>query len=243
MTTNTWPIGPLDPQLDTDTVHVWQAVLDAPPEQLAYYEMLLAEEERERAARFHFDRDRKQYIAGRGVLRVLLGRYLKRPPADIDISYSEYGKPFLSGSELRFNLAHSGGIALFAFCLNDDVGVDVEVERELSDALAIAERFFSPAERETLRSLPQAEQVPAFFRCWSRKEAFIKAVGEGLSYPLDAFDVNLVPGEAARLLSVRGSEDEARRWTLTSLDLPQRYHGALAIKSRSKRFQTWQFVD
>ena len=235
-----WRPGPTKPELDENTVHVWSAVLDAPRERLDYYGSLLAEDERERAARFHFERDRNRYIAGRGILRVLLGRYLSRSSDKVVISYSEYGKPILSNNELQFNLAHSGDLVLFAFCLHDDVGVDVEAERDLSDALALGRRFFSPGERDTLQSLAEAQQVPAFFRCWSRKEAFIKAVGEGLSYPLDAFDVTLAPGEEARLLSIRGSAAEAGKWSLFSLALPQSYYGAVAVKRTAVHLQTWR---
>jgi len=240
---NSWLPGPQQQDLSSDTVHVWQAGLDASLERLAVYEALLAEDERERAARFRFDRHRHEYIAGRGMLRVLIGRYLGRLPEALIFSYSEYDKPYLKGNSLQFNLAHSGGLALYAFCLNDPVGVDVERERALTDGMQIAERFFSPAERAVLRSLPEEQKVPAFFRCWSRKEAFIKAVGEGLSYPLDVFDVTLAPDEPARLLQIRGSEEEARAWSLNSLDLLPGYHGALAVKSRHKTLQKFKFVD
>ena len=241
--TTTWPKGPHNPQLSSGDVHVWQAGLDVSPVHLTFYESLLANDEKERAERFLFERDMNQYIAGRGILRVLLGRYLKKPPLGINISYSDYGKPHLPSSELQFNLAHSGDMALYAFCLGDAIGVDVEVERELSDTLAIAERFFSPAERATLKSLPQEQQIPAFFRCWSRKEAFIKAVGEGLSYPLDAFDVTLTSSDPPRLLSIHGSAEEARAWSLYALSLPPGFHGALMVKSKPKSLQTWQFTD
>lgn len=237
-----WSPGPLSPQLSADAVHVWQAGLDVPPGLLAGYEALLAEDERERAARFRFARDRDHYIAGRGMLRVLVGRYLQQPPETLKISYSEYGKPFLLAGGLQFNLAHSGGVVLYAFCLEEAVGVDVEVERELADALQISERFFSPAERAVLQSLPQEQRIPAFFRCWSRKEAFIKAVGEGLSYPLDVFDVTLAPGDPPRLLSIHGSEEEARKWTLWSLNMPQNYHGALVVGKQACFLQMWQFA-
>jgi 4'-phosphopantetheinyl transferase len=238
-----WIPGPKKPELISADVHVWRAGLDVSTERLAIYDAMLAEDERARAARFRFERDRNHFIAGRGVLREMLGRFLGQPGEALKISYSDYGKPFLPGKRLQFNLAHSGGLALYAFCLDDPVGVDVEVERELSDALQISGRFFSPTERAVLRTLPEEEIIPAFFRCWSRKEAFIKAVGEGLSYPLDAFDVALAPGEPARLVAIRGSEKEARAWSLTSLGLPPGYHGALALKSRNKTLQLFNFKD
>ena len=237
-----WPAGPTDPQLDENSVHVWCAELDQPQERVDGYRSLLSADELERAARFRFDRHRDAYIAGRGILRVLLGCYLAQPPEKIDISYSQYGKPHLSNNRLQFNLAHSGGLALFVFTLHDEVGVDIERERDLRDALAIAERFFSLAERVVLRELPESEQIPAFFRCWTRKEAFIKAVGEGLSYPLADFDVTLAPGEPARLLSIRGSQEEAGRWSLVSLDLPAGYDGAVALRRTAVQLQGWRFV-
>ena len=123
--TDQWPPGPKSPQLSADAVHVWQAALDVSLIHLTFYHSLLADDEKERAARFHFERDKNQYIAGRGMLRVLLGRYLKKPAMGAVISYSEYGKPRLPGSALQFNLAHSGNLALYAFGLGDAVGVDV----------------------------------------------------------------------------------------------------------------------
>jgi len=236
-----WPSGPLKPQLDENSVHVWCAELAQPQERIDGYRSLLSADELERAVRFRFDRHRNDYIAGRGMLRVLLGRYLKHPPEAAKISYSHYGKPLLPDNRLQFNLAHSGGLALFVFTLHDEVGVDIEQERDLRDALAIAERFFSPSERAALRELPDSERVPAFFRCWTRKEAFIKAVGEGLSYPLADFDVTLAPGEPARLLSIRGSEEEARRWSLQSLDLPAGNFGAVALQNPAMQLERWRF--
>ena len=235
-----WPPGPQNPQLASGTVHVWAAALDAGPERLAACARLLAADERERAGRFHFARDRDAYIAGRGMLRLLIGRYLARAPETLDISYSDYGKPCLAGGELRFNLAHSAGLALYAFAAHTELGVDVEAERDLPDALPIARRFFSAAEYDALRALPPDEQPAAFFRCWTRKEAFIKAVGEGLSYPLDRFQVSLRPDQAPALLSVDGHAPGAREWTLVDLPLPAAYTGALAFKGRIDRLQKWR---
>jgi 4'-phosphopantetheinyl transferase len=236
-----WPPGPENPVLGELDVHVWLAPLDAAPERLAQYEALLAEDERERAARFRFDKHRNRYIVGRGILRELLGRYLGEEAQALKFSYSEYGKPELASSELQFNLAHSGKLALFSFCAAAAVGVDIESVRPLTDAMAIAERFFSPAEREALRALPQEEQTAAFFRCWSRKEAFIKAVGEGLSFPLDAFDVSLAPGEEARLRAVRGSSAEAQKWSLFDLGLQTGYAGTLAVRSAAALLSKWRY--
>lgn len=235
------PPGPPNPRLDDSSVHVWMADLHAPGEHLDHYASLLAHDERERAARFHFERHRDHFVAGRGILRTLLALYLDQAPEAVQFSYTDFGKPFLAKSNLQFNLAHCGNVALFAFCLQDAVGIDVERQRELPDALAIAGRFFSPRESETLRALPPAEQTAAFFRCWTRKEAFIKAVGEGLSYPLAAFDVTLAPREEARLLAVRGSASEAAQWTLLDLRPAMGYEGALVVKGKPARLRRWRF--
>jgi 4'-phosphopantetheinyl transferase len=237
----TWPPGPLSPLLDSQTVHVWQAALTVSAQRLARLEALLADDERERAARFRFERDRSRYIAGRGMLRELLGRYLGCTPGALEFSYSEFGKPELPDSELRFNLAHSGDLALFAFGLHDALGVDVEAERPLRDAPGIARRFFSERERAALASLPEDQQTAAFFRCWTRKEAFIKAVGEGLSYPLDGFDVTLLPGEPARLLAIGGSEEEALSWLIWHLKPAPGYTGALTSHGPRNRLERWQY--
>ena len=239
---NFWSNGLCNPQLSTDNVHVWLAELNVPLGRLIAYEKLLVDDERNRARLFHFARDRDHYIAGRGMLRVMLGRYLDKLPMEIDIVFGEYDKPFLSSGEVQFNLAHSGNLALYAFCLDQEVGIDIEAEQELIDTLAIAKHFFSPSEYNTLLSTPKEQQTSAFYRCWTRKEAFIKAVGEGLSYPLDAFDVTLASDEPARLLSIYGNEDEARRWSLFSLPTPNGYHAALVVAGIGKQVQLWKYA-
>lgn len=176
---------------------------------------VLSADERERAARFHFLKDREHFIAARGLLRLLLSRYLDLPPQQLSFSYSPYGKPALAGerdcTSLRFNVSHSHGVALYAFTLEREVGVDVEYIRQDVVGESIAEHFFSAQEVTSLRALPAGVQPQAFFNCWTRKEAFIKARGEGLSFPLDQFDVSLVPGEATALISTRNDPQEAAR--------------------------------
>ena len=145
----------------------------------------------------------------------MLGHYLDKSPADIEFSYSEYKKPYCPSDAIQFNLAHSKETALFAFCLTADLGIDIEKIRPIKDAEGIAARFFAPAEYSRFRALPVEERNEAFFSCWTRKEAFIKAVGEGLSFPLADFDVTFSHGERARLNSIRGSREEARNWSLS----------------------------
>lgn len=223
-----------DLMLGADEVHVFRAVLDQPEPVVERLRCVLDEAEVRRAARFCFARDHDHFIVARGILRTLLARYLGASPAALSFGYGAQGKPWLiseSGapSAVRFNVSHSHGAALFAFALNREVGVDVELVRPDFAEAAIAEKFFSPREVAALRSLPKEQQAAGFFNCWTRKEAWIKARAHGLSFPLDRFSVTLRPGEAARLLEISGEEGEAERWSLAHLELGERYVGALAV--------------
>jgi 4'-phosphopantetheinyl transferase len=182
-------------------------------------ETLLSPQERARAARFHFDRDRHRFIAGRGHLRELLGGMLGVPPAEIKFSYNAYGKPETAG--VRFNVSHSEWMALMAISRSRVVGVDIERKNRAFVNDRIPERFFSPAEVQALRALPEGQQTEAFFNCWTRKEAYVKARGLGLSLALDSFDVSLAPGEPARFL--RGAEG----WEIEAVSAPEGFAAAV----------------
>jgi 4'-phosphopantetheinyl transferase len=182
---------------------------------------------------------------GRGLLRIILGHYVEAPPEGLRFCYNPYGKPALDPTQdrgsLRFNLSHSGGRALYAVARGREVGVDVETIRTEFAGLAIAERFFAPAEVAVLRDLAPEHRTRAFFSCWTRKEAFIKARGKGLSIPLDTFEVSLAPGAPAALLATHDDRDEAARWTLFDLDPGPGFAGALAVEGDRcrHRFGTW----
>ena len=223
-----WPAGSVAPALQHGEVHVWSANLEPAADQLDALRKSLALDEEGRAARFRFRRDQKRYIVARGILRELLGQYLAKAPKAVEIAYSEYDKPHLQEQQLQFNLAHSANVALFAFCQTANVGVDVERIRHMSDAGSIAARFFAPGENEIFQATAAGQRDEAFFACWTRKEAFIKAVGEGLSYPLDAFEVAFSIGEEARILSIGGDKAQASRWSLFSLAPAPGFTGALA---------------
>lgn len=218
-----------------DDVHVWRIPLDPPPPLLTDLSAALSADERSRAARFRFDIHRTRFTAGRAVLRHLLASYLKMRPDEVSFRYSAHGKPSLAGSAadsgLRFNFSNAGGMALAAFVLDREVGVDLEELKRVADFAAIAERYFSAAENEAMRALPPESRDAAFFTCWTRKEAYIKALGEGLSVPLDSFDVTLAPGEPPRLLATRGETGGAPRWSLHALDPGPGYVGALAVEA------------
>ena len=207
----------------------------------------LSEKEVMRADRFYFERDRKHFIVGRGVLRAILGIYLGMEPDQLEFSYGAYGKPYLADGcgerEVRFNLSHSNELALYAFVRGREIGVDLEYIRDIPDIEQIAARFFSARENIVLHGLPAAQKQEAFFRCWTRKEAYIKAIGNGLTHPLDQFDVSLAPGEPARLLTVAGEPDKTKRWALRELAPAPGYQAALAVSGHDLRIQHWQWPD
>lgn len=192
--------------------------LDVAPEKFA---ALLSSEERERAARFRFDRDRNRFIVCRGTLRQRLG--LK---SHVRLIQGLFGKPMLAGSDIRFNVSHSHDMGMIAITRGREVGCDIErVDPSFADE-NIPERFFSPREVRALRALPAADQCDAFFRCWTRKEAYIKACGLGMSLTLDSFDVTLEPDRPAALL--RGEDG----WSLKAADAPKGYAAAIAVEDQ-----------
>src|SRR5688572_17022812 len=180
--------------LADDEIHVWSAQLEDPDCDVSRFYEALTNDERDRAARFHFERHRRRFIVGRGILRTLLACYLGVRACDIRFEYTAKGKPLLAEPRVKnfgCNVSHSGDLALFAFALGAPVGVDVEIIRPIEHMDAIAKRFFSPLENEMLQQVTPADRLEAFFNCWTRKEAYIKAEGLGLWIPLDSFTVSV----------------------------------------------------
>lgn len=233
--------------LPDDEVHVWRAALDQPAISLKKLTQTLSRDESMRADRFYFDRDRKRFIVGRGMLRNILSLYLRTEPRLLRFSYGAYGKPYLVGrageETIRFNLSHSHELALYGFTRGREIGVDLEYIHDVPEFDQIAARFFSESENAVLDTLPSNEKQEAFFNCWTRKEAYIKAIGNGLAHPLDQFDVSLAPGEPARLLKVDGDVQEAGRWSLKSLMPAPGYVAAIAIEGHDWRLQQWRWSD
>ncbi|MEQ1759701.1 MAG: 4'-phosphopantetheinyl transferase superfamily protein [Vicinamibacterales bacterium] len=198
---------------------------------------LLSADERLRADRFVFDADRHRFVAARARLRELLGQRLDVRPESVELTYGDQGKPALAprfaGSALRFNVSHSQHHAVFAFSCDSEVGVDLEDVRVLPDADDVAERMFSRLESATYSVLPPRDKPLGFFNCWTRKEAFIKALGEGLSHALDRFDVSLAPGDAARILRVDATPGERCGWTLSSFSPAPGLVGAVVTRTRN----------
>jgi 4'-phosphopantetheinyl transferase len=219
--------------------------LDVPASEVEALRPLLAATELERAARYLFERDRIRYIARRGRLRLILGRYLGMEPDRLQFSYNPYGKPALAPEfahqGLCFNLSHSGEYALCAACCGREIGVDVERMRTDIGYEAIGERFFSANEVAVLGALPAGMRAQAFYNCWTRKEAYIKGRGEGLSVPLGSFDVSLAPGDPAALLASRWDPEDVARWRMQALAPGRGYAGALAVKGEGWQLRCWQW--
>jgi len=239
---NAWRSPPDTLLLHAGQVHVWRISLDTPPAVRESLWQTLSADEKERAGRYRFARDRQAFITRRGRLRFILGSYLGLDPASLRFSYNPYGKPAIHpevAAPICFNLSHSQGLALLAFARQTDIGVDLEHLRVDFDHLELAKRFFSAGERAELNALPMAIRPQAFFLCWTRKEAFIKAHGEGLSLPLDHFDVSLTPGEPARLEATRAGLEAPDQWSMYNLEPAPDYLAALAVRGQGCEVHCW----
>jgi len=214
---------------------------------LSAFEGILSSLELERARRFRFDLHRNRFVAGRGFMRTLLGRYLQTEPAKLEFSYNPHGKPFLSGafakSGLNFNLAHSENLALLAITRVGTVGVDVERIRPLTDADQIVANFFSARESAAFHNLPIEQKLAAFFNLWTRKEAWLKATGEGIGSRLNAVEVSFLPGDPARFLSLPEDPQNTVLWMLHNLEPAPGFAAALAIPARTTSLRCYNWDE
>jgi 4'-phosphopantetheinyl transferase len=242
-----WKQPPQDLMLYPHEVHVWRASLAITEEQQQTLLHLLTPEEQDRANRFHFAHHRRRWIAARSTLRRLLGHYTHSDPHAIAFELNTYGKPFLASPQttplLQFNISHSDELALYAFAYERLLGIDIEHMRDNIEYEDLARHSFSPAEQAVLHALPPEQKKRAFFQCWSRKEAYIKARGMGLSLPLHTFDVTLHPEEPARLLASREDPHEVERWSMVALDTGQDNASALVVEQQDTDWQLacWQW--
>ncbi|HLJ36063.1 MAG TPA: 4'-phosphopantetheinyl transferase superfamily protein [Ktedonobacteraceae bacterium] len=238
-----WNIPPSDIALQNKEVHVWLASLNAPLSKIEALKQLLSDEEVARAGRFYFEKGRHGYIVTHGILRILLGRYLDVDPRQLRFRTNAYGKPSVEspihGAQLHFNLSHAHELVVFAFTYLGEVGIDIEYKRATVEYEALAKHSFSSSEYTVLHNLPEHMKQEAFFNCWTRKEAYIKARGMGLSLPLDLFDVSLQPGEPAALLDSRENAQEVTRWTFEAMTMPPEYAGALAVEGHGWNVNYW----
>ena len=241
-----WSPAPTDLKLVDNEVHVWRAQLELPSSQAQELRGTLTDDELDRANRFSFGIDRQRFITARGTLRSILSRYITIDPSHLRFHYNQYGKPSLapefSAYLLNFNLSQSGSMALYAITRKMEIGVDVERVRSDFDYEEIGERFFSANEAAILRTLPIEKKLEAFYNCWTRKEAYLKAQGKGLSLPLDNFDVSFAPGEPSIVLITKNGLQESSPWTLRDLKPGIGYVGALAAKGIGCRLRYWDQI-
>jgi 4'-phosphopantetheinyl transferase len=242
-----WETVTAIPNLDTEMVQVVSAPLDRADSEA--FTAILSKDERARAARFRFPQDGSRFTVGRATLRILLGQHLDCAPQSLSFSYGAHGKPRLSNSELQrqaphFNVSHSAGLALYAFSYTAPVGVDLERMCAIEDQDRIAARFFSRAESTALQEIAGPERLRAFYKCWTAKEAFIKAVGDGMTFPLHRFEVEVRLDAPGRLISIDGDPKPASDWTIVALRPAPDYLGAVAIHVRelTMRCVAWQPV-
>jgi len=245
----TWQAAPAesfgDRQPAEGEIHVWRATLDLPRDRVGELERFLADDELGRARRFLVRSARDRYTVARAVLRNLLSRYVSAAPADLRFHYTQYGKPELAhpATSIQFNVSHSHGLAVYAVTAGVPVGIDVEYlrRRATMDRLKIAHRVFSDREYNELASMPSYRRDEAFLACWTRKEAFIKAIGQGLSCPLDQFDVSVDPNDPPELRATLWDPLETDRWSMASVDPGPDYIGALAVPGRNVKITRWQW--
>jgi 4'-phosphopantetheinyl transferase len=227
-----WEKAPDVLKLNAGEIHVWRAWLSKLV--INNRETLLSKDEKTRADRFYFERDRDDFIAARALLRILLGKYLQTSPHVLRFAYSEYGKPVLMNDAnhggLCFNVSHSNGLVLYALSRNRQVGIDVESIKTDVAGERIAERFFSPDEAKILKSCPEPAQATVFFNCWTRKEAYIKAVGKGLTFPLDHVEVLSVTNHERAVLSIKNDPIETARWSVSDIFPAHGYAAALVAE-------------
>jgi 4'-phosphopantetheinyl transferase len=238
-----WDPQPRDQSLAENEIHVWAAFLEQPALSTSHMLRALSPDERSRAERFYFPRDRRRYIIAHGFLRAVLARYLGVDPGDVLVRYLPSGKPELaperSADRLQFNLSHSHELALCAIGRGRRLGIDVEwIRRDLAGE-GIAERLFAPCEAAALRILPRSRQTEGFFARWTLKEAYLKARGVGLRVPLNQFAVTLAADQSAALLFDATDRQAASRWSLQSLDVGAAYAAALAVEGQGWRVRRW----
>lgn len=227
------------PPFAPQEIHVWYANLNPPAGIVDTLRPLLSPDEQKRMARFKFEKHRRRYAVRRGQLRRLLGAYLGAPPEAVEIAYGERGKPHLAAEagkpedeRLEFNLSDSEDLTVYSFAKGAEIGVDVEILREMEDAVQISESFFAKREREILASMPPEQVSETFFNCWTRKEAYLKAIGEGLAEPLDSFCVTLRPDEEPRFVEFVKVPHELDLWTLFHFRPTADSIAALALRRR-----------
>lgn len=240
-----WERPPRNFTLRESDVHVWCVTLDQPAAVISQLTRLLSLEEKKRAKRFVFEKHRQNFTVSRGLLRLILSHYLDVAPERLEFEYLPQGKPILAKPSglysLNFNLSHSGGIVLYAIAKGRALGIDVELVRSFKDMDSVAKRFFSPSEYSHYSVLAPLDKPIGFFNCWTRKEAYLKALGDGLVHPLDQFAVTLAPSQPAKLLEAENDLEAVYRWSLVNLIPAPGYAAALAVDGPNYNLSCWQW--
>lgn len=235
------------PPLEKDTIHVWRVSLDTFDANFCFLESILSSDEKKRAAKFKFTEHRQRFIVTRNVLRHILGYYLNQHPSTLVFQSSYYGKPYLVNQPIAFNLSHAGQYILYAIGLQKDIGIDIEKMRHTIRLEDIAERFLSVYENQCLSRIAAHQKIKAFFRLWTCKEAFIKAIGKGLSFPLQAFDVDIMQ-DTPHLVQIRDTHrlrdikvETTQKWSLSSIEAPKNYVATLASRQHITTIKLYDF--
>jgi len=240
-----WPPLPDALVLNENEVHVWRASLRREASKALGLLQILSEDERRKAARFCLQEVREQFIVGRAILRGILGRYLHVDPKRLQFNYGPHGKPAVApecgGEGISFNMSDSHGLAIYAVARRRQVGIDLERMRSDVPCERMARRFFAENELKAFLALPVNQRQEGFFNCWTRKEAYLKAIGEGLSFPLKNVVVSLAPCEPAAILAVQGGPEQARQWSLVALHPDPAYSAALAVEGHECQLRFWQW--
>lgn len=227
--------------LDKNSVHVWQ-ISCINEQNIAEPYGLLAPAEQERANRFHFERDKNSYTITRGILRILLGKYLQLDPRKLTFEYQEHGKPFLSSHpHLQFNASHSGSYSLIAVTYEYPLGIDIEHHKKDIDAEGIIDRYFTPAESIKFKNMDDTDKLTAFYKGWTCKEAFLKAVGAGLANSLRDIEVDLDPHSTAKIIEINNLSLTHQPWSMYPLEVPKNYSAALVCNGPKQAVQKFEF--
>ncbi len=241
-----WELPPTHWELSSNAVHVWCASLEQDATRIQQLARTLSEDELTRAKRFYFERDRNHFIVGRGLLRTILREYTGIEPNQIEFTYGTRGKPALkhpaNHNRLQFNVSHSQGLILYAITCDRAIGIDLECIRPTSDVESLAKRFFSAREYAAISNLPPQQKQEAFFNAWTRKEAYLKATGEGLAQ-LEQVEVSLIPGEPPQLLSIQQDVQAAKQWSLQALTPATGYIAAVAVEGHDWCLNCWQWPE
>lgn len=238
-----WQLPPAKLILKKNEVHIWCSSVQLSSTHIESLANLLSSDEVIRMQRFHFADDQRRFIISRGLLRKLLGHYLGIDPKRIRFDHNKYGKPNLSRElNVNFNLSHSGEVVLHAIGYEKRIGIDVELIREDIPYDKITDYSFSESEKKSLSGLSDEKKIGAFFNCWTRKEAYIKAIGLGLSYPMSTFDVSVAPGAITKLIGNRLFPYEVDRWKLIDIEVSPEYAATLAVEGHYYQLKFWQYV-